>query len=106
MAAYIVFARTTDLKGVTSQTSATREAPAQAELRPTCAGTPRGNLAQYLNAKTLILTGRTQRSQTSTRRFFSRPSSVSLEAIGKSFPNPLTNDGLTPRICNCSATAL
>ena len=35
-----------------------------------------------------------QRNQTSTRRFFSRPSSVSLEAIGKSFPNPLTTERL------------
>jgi hypothetical protein len=44
MAAHIVVARTTDLRGMTSQASATREAPAQAELRPTCAGTPRVNL--------------------------------------------------------------
>jgi hypothetical protein len=41
-----------------------------------------------------------QRSQTSTRRFFSRPSSVSFEAIGMTLPNPLTTDGLMPRICN------
>jgi hypothetical protein len=44
MAASIVVAGTTDLNGVTSQASATWEAPAQAELRPTCAGTPRVNL--------------------------------------------------------------
>jgi hypothetical protein len=43
MDAHIVVARTTDLKGVTSQASATREAPAQAELRPTCAGPSRLN---------------------------------------------------------------
>ena len=44
--------------------------------------------------------GVTQRSQTSTRRFFSRPSSVLLEAIGNSFPNPFTTAGFMPRICN------
>ena len=35
-------------KGVMSQGSATREAPAQAELRPTCAGTPRFSLPKFL----------------------------------------------------------
>jgi hypothetical protein len=33
--------RTNDLKGVTSHARSTREAPAQAELRPTCAGAPK-----------------------------------------------------------------
>jgi hypothetical protein len=33
---------------VTSRASATREAPAQAELRPTCAGAPRVNLPLIL----------------------------------------------------------
>jgi hypothetical protein len=40
--------RKNDSKGVTSQASATREAPAQAELRPTCAGYSRANLLPIL----------------------------------------------------------
>jgi hypothetical protein len=44
MAGHIVVARTTVLKGVTPQASTTREAPPQAELRPTCAGLPCVNL--------------------------------------------------------------
>jgi hypothetical protein len=55
-------------------------------------------LAHPFSGKGLDLIG--QRSQTSTRRFFSRPSSVSFEAIGMTLPNPLTTDGLMPRICN------
>jgi hypothetical protein len=50
--------------------------------------------------KVLSTKGSRQRIQTSTRRFFSRPSSVSFEAIGITLPNPLTTDGLMPRICN------
>jgi hypothetical protein len=46
-----------------------------------------------------------QWSHTSTRRFCSRPSSVSFEAIGSAFPYPLTRDGTMPCLCICSATA-
>jgi integrase len=46
-----------------------------------------------------------QWSHTSTRRFCSRPSAVSFEAIGSAFPYPLTRDGTMPCLCNCSATA-
>jgi hypothetical protein len=35
--------------------------------------------------------------QISTRRFFSRPSSVSFEATGNSEPNPRTTAGFMPR---------
>ena len=56
--------RTTDLKGVTSQASATREAPAQAELRPTCAGAP-ASTSDYRNA-TLGYTLMTLRVETTS----------------------------------------
>src|SRR6516225_5915965 len=39
-------------------------------------------------------------SQISTRRFFSRPSSVLFEATGRSEPKPRTIPGLSPRRAN------
>jgi hypothetical protein len=41
MTAHIVIDSSEDCKGATSQPNATRQAPAQAELRPTCAGASR-----------------------------------------------------------------
>jgi hypothetical protein len=49
MAAHTVIDSNESFKRMTSQASAPREAPAQAELRPTCAGLFRVNLATYLN---------------------------------------------------------
>jgi len=46
------------------------------------------------------------RSHTSTRRFFCRPSSVSLDATGLAAPKPVTVTGAMPLRRNSSATTL
>src|ERR1700678_2444235 len=77
-----------------------REKDAQ-HLQCAATGGPHGKSPHLIHRKSV----RYFLTQISTRRFFSRPASVSLEATGRSEPKPLTTPRLRPFCLNSSSTA-